>query len=214
MVDNTSFANLPFHNLDDVEFTNVVKNFSHNFPLSALKEMIYEPLNLTNRSTIDDDFSDNIFHEPDCNYYFCDDQVLNLQSNNLNILSFNINSIPRHFEQFVEQCLMPFDVPFNIIGLCETRLNDNIDAVYKLSGYNGFFNNRSTQGGGLAVYLDTNFSGSYMNEVCLKLPHIETLSLLVSQPHNFVVCLIYRSPKAKIEDFMLTLEHLLESLKI
>lgn len=90
----------------------------------------------------------------------------------------------------MEQCLMPFNAQFHVLGFSETRLNDTIEVANKVSGYNGFYNSRNTRGGGLAVYLDLRFLGSYISDITLQCPHIETLSLLVSQPYNFVVCVI------------------------
>lgn len=89
-----------------------------------------------------------------CDYYFCDDSNINLQSNYaLSITSYNISSIPLHFDSFCDQCINTLNINFDVIGLCETRLNNNISSIYCIDKYNSFYQNKNTSGGGLAIYL-------------------------------------------------------------
>ena len=76
-------------------------------------------------------------------------------SDSLKICSYNINSVPQHLD---EQCLSTFCVDFDVIGLCETRLNDNISNLYRLENYLPYHQIKSTQNGGLAIYLHSKFT--------------------------------------------------------
>lgn len=55
----------------------------------------------------------------------------------------------------LDQYLIPCGVQFDVIGLCETRLIDNLCKLYNQQLFSIFFNN-STQGGGLAIYVHNN----------------------------------------------------------
>lgn len=81
----------------------------------------------------------------------------------LNILAYNISSIPRHLDRFIEQCLYACNMNFDILGFCETRLNDTICNLYNIDGYSSHFSNRNTNGGGLAVYIPASRHAEWVN---------------------------------------------------
>ena len=46
----------------------------------------------------------------------------------MNMMSFDICSVPKNFDEFVvDPCIQSFDV----IGLCETRLDKGIEQLYR-----------------------------------------------------------------------------------
>lgn len=53
-----------------------------------------------------------------------------------------------------------------------------------------------------AVYLNKNIQGKLLDNLCVQLPHIETLIVDVLNPVKCVVCMIYRSPNSNTEDFL------------
>lgn len=117
-------------------------------------------------------------------------------------MSCNI-SVPLRLESCFDQYLLPTDVKFDIIGLCETRLSDYIRQLYTKNNYNPYFRNKSTHGGGLAVYLSKTYQGLIMENVSRQFPQIESLFLKVIQPYKFIYGMIYRPPNASIGDLLL-----------
>lgn len=114
----------PFFNLDDINFNDVISNVDHNYPLSVINTMVYNPNHANFRDHAVDHMSEPILTEPVCEYIFSGEDLINeLPSSSLNIFSYNISSVPQHLESFFEQCLTPYNVEFDFLGLCETRLN-------------------------------------------------------------------------------------------
>ena len=69
----------------------------------------------------------------------------------LTILSFNICSVAKNLDEFVGE--------FNkcnrdTIALCETRLSNDIECLYNLTGYEMHCNSRTCQGGGVLFYVN------------------------------------------------------------
>ena len=56
-----------------------------------------------------------------------------------------------HFEAFQDQCITSIDINFDVIGFCETRLNDNMTSLYNLHNFHTFYRNKSTSCGGVAI---------------------------------------------------------------
>ena len=167
---------LPFRELDDTELFNILNiDKEHSFPLSVIDNYIFHPF------SYNDDYHDYLvsygINEPVCNYYFCDDleSNINLMPSNLNFLSYNISSIPLHLDTFSDQCLDTINNTMNILGFCETRLNDEISSLYSLNGYNTYLNNKSTKGGGVALYIKKKLKGIIHLDLSLQLPYIESL---------------------------------------
>ena len=137
----------PFHNLNNSDLINILNADSyHNFPLSVIEGMTYDPVKDTDTHGIDDSLLNNMLIEPKCTYYFSDTEHIvpsNISKTSLNILCQNISSVPLHLDILLDQCLPPFDMQFHIIGLCETRLNDDICGIYKVKDYNGYFKNKN-----------------------------------------------------------------------
>lgn len=205
---------LPFHSLNDSEFIcQVSQTISHNFPLNVIDQLIYNPSEPADRHS-EDSLSNDIFREPLCKYYFCNDQTIkqSFTCPSINILSVNISSIPSHLESFLDQCIASLDVSFHVLGFCETRLNNDICELYNIDGFNAHFRNKSTSGGGLALYINKAFTCLPLHDITLQLPHIEALFLNVLRPHKFIIGIIYRPPNSNIHDFKEALAHILDSV--
>lgn len=145
---------LPFHSLSDTVFFSILNEDNlHNFPLNVRDTLTYNPLKPNDTLSVDDPLTSSFRKEFDCNYYFCDDQGIKQSTSqlSLNILSCNISSVPLYLESLFDQCLLFIDVKFDIIGLCETRLSDDICQLYNESNYNPYFRNeyRSRRSGRL-----------------------------------------------------------------
>ena len=77
---------------------------------------------------------------------------LQCNKNNLTLFSHNIRSMKTNFENLTAEafgCGMRLDV----IGLCETHLTDDTENLYKLSGYNFYSTNISSNKEGVCMYI-------------------------------------------------------------
>ena len=200
----------PFDNLNDSDFINVVSgNEQHRFPLSVINNLSF------NRYNFNDDnlLNDYIIRIPECNYYFSDTLLTyQLPENNLKLLCHNISSIPLHFDSFIDQFSEQIDTVFDIIGFCETRLNDAISSIYNIHNYTSYFQNKNTLGGGVAIFLKRSFNGVILSDISFQLPHVETLFIRVRQPFSFIAGVIYRPPNANLDDFLRTIEFISDFL--
>lgn len=202
---------LPFHNINDVELIGAINYDVHNYPLSVLNTLTYNK-SAERSSNIIDNLYDPVINEPVCDYIFNSDFPTQIFPNNsLKILSYNISSVPQHLDSLYDQCLnsSACGVNYDVVGLCETRLNDNICNLYRLDNYLPYFQNKSTQSGGLAIYLHSKFQGVKVNTACLQLPHIESLFIKVSKPIKFVIGIVYRPPNSIFTDFLVSMEEIL-----
>ena len=57
------------------------------------------------------------------------------------------------------------------------------------------------------------YESTVMREITLQLPHLESLFLNVSQPRKFIIGVIYRPPNSNINDFLRTLQDIIEFVK-
>ena len=127
----------PFNAGSDFEFDNVInENDNHSFPLNIINSLSFNRYNF-NDADVQNDY---IINEPVCDYYHCDTLLpQQLPKNSLKLLSYNIFSIPLHFDSFCDQCLVQTDVDFDFIAFCETRLNDAISSLYNMPNYTPYF---------------------------------------------------------------------------
>ena len=108
-------------------------NVSCSFSLRSINSMIFNKFNFS------DDYipHDNTLNEPVCDYYFCDSTFnFDVSKNSLKLLAYNISSIPMNLHTFCDQFLDQSNLKFDVIGFCETRLNDTISSLYKIPTYN------------------------------------------------------------------------------
>ena len=98
----------------------------------------------------DDDFVN--LDQISCNYYDVPkfNKYVKL-GNNLSLLSLNIRSIVKHFDD-LKIFLQSIDIEFDFIILTETWLNDNNKDLYNLSGYKGYHYIRNGRAGGVSIY--------------------------------------------------------------
>lgn len=171
---------------------------------------MFNPFQHEESNAIDSALNDFHLNKLNCNYYFSDSDVWTQYKNNFNLMSFNISSIPLHLEAFSDQCLDTLGITFDVIGFCETRLNGEICNLYSLSGYTAYFKNKNTSGGGVAIYIDNRFQGYIYENISLLQTHIESLFIRLVKPLNCIVGMIYRPPNSNTDDFLASLEDILQ----
>ena len=83
---------------------------------------------------------------PNSNYYFPDtpiDDLDQLTAHTFSVINFNVGSIPKHFDTYLDQCISPFNWKFDVLSFCETKLTNNIDNLYDIPTYSRYCNNLS-----------------------------------------------------------------------
>jgi len=105
--------NFPFANVTNSDLHILLNNNTvHRFPLPTVDNMVFNPFllndnNLRNSDNRSDEMSIPDFQEPRCNYHFINTMNSTYQAppNSLNLLSYNIRSIPSQINAFQVQCL-------------------------------------------------------------------------------------------------------------
>ena len=152
---------LPFSHVDDAEFHSFVIEAQFN-SLSNCRLSGYSVNELSNivfREPYDDilanendgaggNFVDTVLP---CEFYLEDEIRQNFHSDNqtFSLLSFNIASLPLHFDEL--KYILLNHVCLDVFGLCETRLSPEIDNLFEIDEYNMYANDRSRRGGGVAL---------------------------------------------------------------
>ena len=177
-----------------------------------LDALCYDPF-IFYESEDDDGIDDISNYYNDCfsnlipSRYTSDYEVNELEC--FKIASFNIASIPLHFEMHVDthdDNIKQIDV----ISFCETRLNSTLANVYKIPAYSAFHNGRNTHGGGVSVYVKDCFSPTLVENLCATDNYMESIAVELSMGRmkNLVLSL-YRPPKSDFRTFLAKLETML-----
>ena len=150
----------PFSTIDDeCEFVEALYEFINgsNIDLTVLKENVFKPLLLNDKTTIflfEYDPDINFYNEissiyvDNSNYYF-EDQVSEKFSKTditktFSILHGNMISLPAHHTEW-QAFLDSIEEHFTLIGLTETWLSENNAELYSFAGYNCVFNYRDNR---------------------------------------------------------------------
>ena len=64
----------------------------------------------------------------------------------------------------------------------------------------------------MAIFLHKQFQSLSLHDICLQLPHLEFIFVIVTQLFRFIVGIIYRPPNAKVDEVLLSIEYIVESL--
>ena len=145
------------------------------------------------------------------------DDIRNLQmvkNHDLKIFYHNVNSIKATatfalFETFLSE----LNVDFDVIILCETKLDKGSENFYQLKGYTSFHNIRDREGGGTVIYI----KDSLQPERKFKCSQDEIEFLLIFlKTVNINICSIYRPPlnlNTSYQNFFIKYEHVLNKFK-
>ena len=144
----------------------VVELINRGFHLRELDNMVYKDRNNFAKCS-----------------YISPSQTMQWEKQNLSFLNFNIRSMNCNFDNFVSEILER--VAFDVIGLCETRLVDPDEKLYKLPNYNVYTTNVANNKGGVCLYIKDTIVCRLRPELNVKTDYIETV---------FVECSIDKSP--------------------
>lgn len=147
----------PFHNLNNFDLASLLNdNVLHNFPLHVLDKTTHKPFLYLDGDRASDNLSIQYnISEPNSNYLFSDNIISSPDS--LNLFVLNISSVPLHLESCLDQCINTSNCVYDVLGFCETHLSDGLCEIYSIDGYNNYFNNKNTHGGGVAIYIKKTF---------------------------------------------------------
>ena len=208
---------LPFGDLNDDELVSVFSDVYYNLDLYN-DSYYFDPNCLTdshNRIT-DPDFGFSSNNDINFNsmYHELDDMTnlfQNLKSNSapLKIVSQNIRSMPKNFEEFY---LDIRNLNFDIIALNETWLSEEMAEIYtNLPGYNSVFKNRNTYGGGVLFFIRKNISFEKIEDLCISDSNMECIFLKIELENElFIVGNIYRPPSGKMNIFNEKMQNILD----
>ena len=149
-------------------------------------------------------------------YIYTDELKQNrtLNANQISLFHFNIRSIKKHYDEFL-QYLSYLNVFPDCIVLSETFLNDQNKDIYPIPGYDGYHLVRDNKrGGGVSIY--TRQDSCKNVEVTLKLinDYIEALVININiNLTKFSIIAIYRPPNSSREEFINSLETIVKSHK-
>ena len=123
--------------------------------------------------------------------------ICSLKSNLLNLLL----EITDHFR-------------LSVIGICETKITNEIDTLYNIAGYNMFSNNNQSNKGGVALYIKNSIPVTVKPAQTIIRKGIATIFAdLNTQSGIITVVLMYkRSGYISTENFYIALEEIISSL--
>ena len=120
------------------------------------------------------------------------------------MMHLNTRSLNNKFDSF-KQLLNSLIVPFQIIGLTETWLNDTNDDLYKLDNYDFVNVNRTSKcGGGVGIYIKKGIQYKIRRDLnindenIIESAFIEIISL---QKKNIIIGVIDRPPNSNFNLF-------------
>ena len=167
-------------------------------------ELPPERISLTNAH----DFSSNHF---DFDQHLMQSLGINDEQSTLP-LSINIRSAPRHVVKFVADF---HECTPDVIGLCETRLNVELEPLYTLPSFNTFFNSLNTQGGGTLLHTSQKMKSTELANLTLTLQYFETIFVHVQLFFkNSIFGNTYRPSNSDINSFLSEILEVLTSIII
>ena len=150
---------------------------------------------------------------PNCINVDPNDLLINqLSATTLSCLSLNVSSLKKHFQTLQTEITDNFRP--SVIGLCETKIDSNIEQLYNLAGYNLITNNNQLNKGGLALYIKSNIPVTIKPDQTFIRNGIESIFAELTTTNGIIVVgLIYkRSVDISTEKFSVVLEPLIYSL--
>ena len=140
-----------------------------------------------------------------CNYVM-EDEVCNLDEavDSFSMYSLNINNLPKKFSYFKD---LLFDDPknnFDFVGVCETKLDSNIDHLFSIHDYCMYKLNTARNSGGIAVYLNNKHINHFQRtDLTFNFNYLEALFIeLKLDTGSILVGMIYRRPNTNVTEFI------------
>ena len=212
------FALLNELELDNILFENELLN--QNYAIDSLNQITFNQFSLD----VPDVFRDldpdvNFFPEirdkcDQCGYHFVDSLNNIIRSDNLSICSLNVNSISKNFDCFTNTFFSNPDLDFDVVGLCESKLTDEIANIFEINNYSMLTMNNKRNKGGLLFYINQKLkSVTIRKDISIINENIEVFAIEIkNQNESFLCVLIYHSPSSNKQIFLNDIENLIGKL--
>ena len=156
-----------------------------------------------------DDHDDTIlFPQVNCKYYDIDEFCSSKFNNNdsFSLFHLNIASLTAHFDE-LNTMINLLDFDFNIIGITETRIKNNIPPTINIDieGYSIEQTPTEASCGGALLYIANKFQYKTRPDLLLyKIKSLESIfiEILCQNQQNIVVGCIYKHPCMEIDEFI------------
>ena len=131
------------------------------------------------------------------------------------LIHLNIRSISNKFNSF-KNLIEALNIPFQIIGLTETWLNENNMDCFTMNNYEYFGSNRTEKrGGGVGIYVSKQLEYKIRNDLTENIEDIiETkfVEVVNNNGKNLIIGVIYRPPNISFAAFENTMNKILEKI--
>lgn len=219
---------LPFLNLTNSEFealnnrSSITDSFANMDRLSQLK---FDPFQLGQHLAASSNNNINLDSSYDtsniqCDYYAPNDFKTLLENKNLqtyfSLFHLNVRSISNKFDQF-KDLIYTLKIPFQIIELTETWLDDNNMDCFTLRDYEYIGSNRpaNIKGGGVGMYMSEKLTFKIRSDLSKNIDHtVETIfiEITIKNGKNIIIGVVYRPPNSKFEIFINSMNTILEKI--
>jgi hypothetical protein len=134
--------------------------------------------------------------------------------NNFSCMSFNVASLKENFLSF--QINITDHFAPTVIGLCETKLTNELQDLYNLPGYNLFTNNNLSNKGGVCLFINNRLTVVPKPELTFIRPGIETIFVdIFSDNEVKTVGMVYRrASEISVDNFSEIMSELLSSVDL
>ena len=178
--------------------------YDNIFPFNKINntELLLLNYNLTYKNVISD--TDTEPYSAYSQYTSADSLNTKNINNGLSFLHLNIRSLLKNVS-LLEELMISYKITPNIIGVCETKLNENINLdPILLNNYTFHFKNSMSKAGGVGIYIKNSIIHTLRTDLNFTSANYESVWLELSiGAHNekILVGLIYRHPGSSINDF-------------
>ena len=105
-------------------------------------------------------------------------------------------------------------IGISVIGICDTKMTNEIETLYNIAGYSMFTNNNQSNKGGVAFYIENSIPVMVKPAQTIIRNGIETFIADLNTPSGIIIVgLAYkRSVDISTENFSIALEEIISSL--
>ena len=204
---------LPFQKLDDFEyeFTVLKGNNVNEQDMDRLSHLKFNPFDADSNIVLTSNNENlNYSAKINCEYYLPNDfsrlmKTANITKDNIfSMTHLNIRCLNNKLDS-LKQLLNSLHLPFQIIGLTETWLNDTNNDIFKLDDYDFVDANRTSRnGGGVGIYITKDINFELHRDLNINDENIMESTfaeIITPNKKNIVIGVIYRPPNSKFNSF-------------
>ena len=104
--------------------------------------------------------------------YMTSGQSVHFDKQCFTVLSFNMRCVTTNFTQFKAEMLTH---AYDIIGLCETKMTNEMEKLYMLPNYNFYLTNVASNKGGVCIYIKDTIACKILPKLSIKSEHFESI---------------------------------------